>query len=1201
MPMNNQTHNISKASPAISITPSNGNSSLKSRSRAGTLPSSFLNTPSSAFPFPNNTSTISGSISNSASPLVGGQTHDNLGLPTMESISLGVSGFSPSPSMHAIDIPAGNGSSGNTHNNSHSNLPSSSRRIRSGSLFSTNSIWNDDAMSVHSSSQHSNGLLDNNSLHSFDINGNGNGNGNSFNGSSLNNGLTSNGNSNGTNENDDFISPLLSAQNSTANNGSVGANNTSTLPSSAANRNRSYTTTAAIPNMNMLPMSANGPFGGEGLNSSRLSTSPFVNVSNKTNDMNYLLDNLMLNLGGPGNNLANIASNTARHRSQTYSGTTPTIPESSLHQPQLLGSNVYGQQQQIQQQIHTQHGRQLNPSQHGQQLNPQHLQEQQFSQYSGEQPFLLNDFDFSQLVITTNFENPSLGPTKVILFDNLPQFIDAYKLCNILNNSLGNQRSLGGVRSIRLTGTATSKLALVECSSVEIAMALKASFNHLELIPGVILYVAFAKIVEPTMPGSASTPSPVGSAIVSNTGPVVQDIASGSANSSTANNGNHTSTSVTNTNTNNSTNSTNKSAVESSKPSPTDLIAIQKSLVHSISKLSTKANFVDLNKIVSIINKSIAYSNDNYQNNFGPLPDPIPLRQFDSPKLRELRKILENNENALSNKFPSSSPPAAHADSDDGSNGGEYSNKVMTQLELEELCLAMLDELPELCYDYLGNTIVQKLFTLVESPLIKLMMVKEITPFLTQLSIHKNGTWAIQKIINLSGNEYQQKYLIAASLKPYSVKLFNDQFGNYVLQGCIKFGSPFNDFVFETMLDNFIEISFGRFGARCIRTILETANESNVITNEQVVLVAGLIVEFANELVVNNNGSLLITWFLDTFNDKGSTIDDRFELLTYKFLPNLGKLCTHKLANLTILKILNNRSDLKSKQVIMDAIFGRFDEYEITGADNGDESSRPPSKLLELILSENPDNAAGPLFIYKILTNPLLLTLNDSVSGGNEFDPHRTSRYQQFVVSQIRRILLELNISNFQPYKKLMDEAGLSSNRLNRTSSMTGSGRRNKRNGNNSRSSNGQNPPANSKNPIENPNSTNQGMVNPMAYGVPQQYFMPAQQYQQQPQQVQPSNYPVILPQMMMGQGIPPQGSQIMPQQQYQRGAMPPHLMNQNQIPTAQQQQMYQQQQQQDIAVMQQLEQLSLSSAALGYNSNPGTPGVGSSQKSSFF
>lgn len=1085
--------------PSISLTPSSG---FKSRSRAGTLPSSFLSSTSQ------HSNSYNGSISNSASPLVSGQQHESLGL-HIDSISLGMS-------SNAIDIP--NGSNSN---------PPKTRTMRSGSFFSTNSIWNDDASSSHSTSQPSNVLLE-----SVGNTSNGN-----FEHASTNLAPIS---SNSSNPNS-----ILTAQNPIPNNPvPLSTSNALNLNATSNNhRNRSYTTTAAIPNMGSMPLNSNGNYGVlDSFNQNRLSVSPFASASSKTNDMNCLLDNLMFHMNGNGSpsNESKLPPS-ARHRSQTFSGATPMISEESMQHPQFMGSNVFSSQSQY------------SPQQLPKQGNlPQLTQNTQ-----PQQPLLFDDFDFSKLIITTNFENPNLGPTKYILFDNLPQFIDSFKLWSILNNSLGNQRSVGGLKSVRVTSTPSSKLALIECSSIDIAMSLKASFNHLELVHGVILYVAFAKIAEPQPPMEIQ--------------PIIAPKQSATSSSS----------SLASKGSTGNLPKANGSQTEESKHAPSDLASIENSLIQSVNTLVLRSNKVDVKKIMSLINKSIAYPNENYQNNFGPLPDPIPLRQFDSPKLRELRKVLENTENAVSHdgKSSSSNTPAPvqnSLDPEDSNESAELSNKVMSQLELEELCLAMLNELPELCYDYLGNTIVQKIFTLVESPVIKLMMVKEITPFLTQLSIHKNGTWAIQKIINLAHHQSQQKYLIAAALKPYAVKLFNDQFGNYVLQGCAKFGSPYNDFIFETMLDNFIEISFGRFGARCIRTILETANESDSITNEQVVLVAGLIVEFTNELVVNSNGSLLITWFLDTFNDSGSTVDDRFALLTSKVLPNLGKLCTHKLANLTILKILNNRSDLHSKQLIMDSIFGTFDglEYDETKI----EHLKAPSKLLEFILTETSDNSAGPLFIYKILSNPLLLTLNDGTANiANDIDSNRNPRYQHFIVSQIRRILVELNINNFQPYKKLMDEVGLSSNRLNRSGSL--GGRRNKRNV--GRNSKNQAPGG------QQMNSYNNGPMGHPQYAMQQQFQIPPPQQQ----------FPVI----SQSQGLPnmAQGYQqgmlhhTQPQQTPMGVQMPSHGYNQ-----PSQQQLYQHQQ--DIAVMQQLEQLSLSSAALGYNSNPGTPGVSSSQRKLF-
>jgi protein JSN1 len=792
-------------------------------------------------------------------------------------------------------------------------------------------------------------------------------------------------------------------------------------------------------------------------------------------------------------------------------------------------------------------------------------------------PILIDNFDFTKLSITTNFENSNLSPQKIVLIDNLPVFIDCMKLFDLLNSTI-NQK-LGTIVSIKLSNNLNnSKIAICETSSIDLAMMIKNNFNHYELLPNQILFVAFAKIDSKDSNASNNPPKPI-----------INEF--------------------------------------------TDLVSIKSDLLSKIKKLSNK---VDFNKILSIINNSINYSNDLYQNNFGPLPDPISQRKFDSSKLRELRKILDNenedNGNEESGVNPTTNTPSPTLD---------YP-PTLSQIDLECLCLSMLDEAPELCYDYLGNTIIQKLFTLVESKLIKLMLVKEIAPYITQLSIHKNGTWAIQKIISLCEFDLQQKYLIGASLKPYSVKLFNDQFGNYVLQGCIKFGSPFNDFIFETMLDNFLEISVGRFGARCIRTILETADNGNnktpYITQEQILLVAGLIVEFSNELVTNSNGSLLITWYLDTFNSS-EVGDKRYELITDKLLPNLKHLCIHKLSNLTILKILNNRSDLKTKQIILDKIFGKFDDEDTENKDSVNSSNQ--ASLLEFILAENQDNTtAGPLFINKIISNPALIRLNDND------DPIKNNKYHEFIVSKIKRIILESNINNYQPYKKLMEEVGLPTSKLNRSGSM-GARRSNKRNnghhnnhGHNHNHNHNHNGMKNNQfnnninsttTNINNTNNNNgmisnsynlqnqyqqyslsqQAMMNPMVGAPPQ--FMYNQQLHQ-PIQLQPQMHlfpmAAIMNQPQSGRiqanghisanghiqpnghiqanghnppngHLPPQNGQVHPQvYQYQ----PEQLPIQNQ---------------QDIAVMQQLEQLSLSSAALGY-SNPGTPTVASSQKNQF-
>ena len=77
---------------------------------------------------------------------------------------------------------------------------------------------------------------------------------------------------------------------------------------------------------------------------------------------------------------------------------------------------------------------------------------------------------------------------------------------------------------------------------------------------------------------------------------------------------------------------------------------------------------------------------------------------------------------------------------------------MCSQSDIEEIALDILDEIAELSSDYVGNTVVQKLFDACSEP-IKDMMLKQIAPYLAQISIHKNGTWAAQKIIGVAGTK----------------------------------------------------------------------------------------------------------------------------------------------------------------------------------------------------------------------------------------------------------------------------------------------------------------------------------------------------------------------------------------------------------------------------------------------------------------
>ncbi|KAI8980450.1 hypothetical protein BDB01DRAFT_796451 [Pilobolus umbonatus] len=178
--------------------------------------------------------------------------------------------------------------------------------------------------------------------------------------------------------------------------------------------------------------------------------------------------------------------------------------------------------------------------------------------------------------------------------------------------------------------------------------------------------------------------------------------------------------------------------------------------------------------------------------------------------------------------------------------------------ECEAIAQECMPEIVELCSDYIGNTIVQKLFEFCNSET-KLSMLERIAPYLASIGVHKNGTWAAQKIID-KANSNEQIQLICKSIAPYVPILLLDQFGNYVVQCCLRMGHERNQYIFDAIVDKCWDIGQGRFGARAVRAILENP----IVTKDQQIYVAASIMQNSLLLTTNPNGSILLNWLLDT-------------------------------------------------------------------------------------------------------------------------------------------------------------------------------------------------------------------------------------------------------------------------------------------------------------------------------------------------
>ncbi|KAJ1653737.1 hypothetical protein GGF38_005081, partial [Coemansia sp. RSA 25] len=236
----------------------------------------------------------------------------------------------------------------------------------------------------------------------------------------------------------------------------------------------------------------------------------------------------------------------------------------------------------------------------------------------------------------------------------------------------------------------------------------------------------------------------------------------------------------------------------------------------------------------------------------------------------------------------------------------------------------------------------------------RLALARRVGPHMAAIGAHKNGTWAVQKIVDTAADSPEAvRRVVAQSIRPYAPQLLLDQLGNYVVQGCLKFGAPSssdalssdaissdasNQFVFDAIHARCVEIAQGRFGARAIRTCLESPHA----TRQQQKLVAVALVTNAVALATNANGHLLMNWLLDSSKFAG-----RFRVLAHQLAPHLRYLATHKLGASTVTKLVDQTAEPDARDLILNTLFFNPD----------------PTVLDDLLI----DQAQGVHLVLKIL------------------------------------------------------------------------------------------------------------------------------------------------------------------------------------------------------------------------------------------
>ncbi|KAJ3118936.1 hypothetical protein HK100_000515 [Physocladia obscura] len=315
---------------------------------------------------------------------------------------------------------------------------------------------------------------------------------------------------------------------------------------------------------------------------------------------------------------------------------------------------------------------------------------------------------------------------------------------------------------------------------------------------------------------------------------------------------------------------------------------------------------------------------DGYASSLIPLPESLGHRRLDQSRLREMRKRLENPNTDIEQVF--------------------------------DIFNECYDEAIELSTDYIGNVVLQKLIERSDENR-RCILIERLSNNLASLGVHKNGTWVVQKIID-SAQTTTEATIIVKALRPYTACLLLDQFGNYVIQCCLRLAPHGGSgFIFDALShpDKCIEIATGRFGSRAMRSCLE----SQYTTKHQQKQVASAIVACAMQLVGNVNGSVVITWLID-----GSMLAGRFRVLASKFVKeDVPALCRHKLASLTVLKIVTQRIELDARDLLLNEIFYQ-DNNDANGTNDAQMAGPAGSNLREIIS----DHSVGVALIQKILS-----------------------------------------------------------------------------------------------------------------------------------------------------------------------------------------------------------------------------------------
>ncbi|CAG8451632.1 421_t:CDS:2 [Paraglomus brasilianum] len=190
----------------------------------------------------------------------------------------------------------------------------------------------------------------------------------------------------------------------------------------------------------------------------------------------------------------------------------------------------------------------------------------------------------------------------------------------------------------------------------------------------------------------------------------------------------------------------------------------------------------------------------------------------------------------------------------------------------------------ELMTDPFGNYLCQKLLECCSDEQ-RTIIVKTVASELVNISLNMHGTRAVQKMIEFL-NTPQQIEMVIVALNLNVVTLIKDLNGNHVIQKCLnRLGSEDNQFIYNAVSKNCIEVSTHRHGCCVLQRCIDHASES-----QKIQLVTEITYN-ALKLVQDPFGNYVVQYVLDLK-------DNRFtDALIRRFVGNVCLLSVQKFSS----------------------------------------------------------------------------------------------------------------------------------------------------------------------------------------------------------------------------------------------------------------------------------------------------------------